>query len=268
MAQFFGKDYAGTPPQNYERFFVPAIGAPLAADLLEVAALCPGERVVDVACGTGVVARLSAEVVGDSGSVVGVDANPGMLAVARSAVISKRPIEWHEASAESMPLPDATFDAVLCQMGLQFMADKRAALREMGRVLVPGGRLVLNVPGPTPKLFRVLAEALTRHVNPDAAMFVEKVFSLHNEAEIKALISDADFNDVSVRSDIKQLRLPAPDEFLWQYLLSTPLAAGVVQLDDQRRRTLEKEVVNRWADFVTDNRLALEVRVAIATAVR
>lgn len=266
MTQFFGKDYSGTPPQNYEHFFVPAIGAPLAADLLEVAALRLGEKVLDVACGTGVVARLSAEEVGDSGSVVGVDVNPGMLAVARSAAPPDRSIEWHEASAETMPLPDATFDVVLCQMGIQFMPDKRAALREMRRVLVPGGRLVLNVPGPTPHLFNFMAEALTRHVNPDAAMFVKKVFSLHDEVEIKDLIRDADFNDVSVRSDVKRLSLSAPEAFLWQYLLSTPLAAMVAQLDDERRQTLENEVATRWTDFVADDRLVLEVRVAIATA--
>ena len=104
--QYVGKRYAGTTAENYQRFFVPAIGAPLAADLIDIAALRPGELVLDVACGTGVVTRLAAERVGATGIVAGLDLNPGMLVVARSATPSDMAIEWHEGSAESMPLPD------------------------------------------------------------------------------------------------------------------------------------------------------------------
>ena len=109
--QHFGTAYGGNLPANYERFFVPAIGAPLATDLIRLAALRPGERVLDVACGTGVVARLASQQVGDTGTVTGLDVNPGMLAVARSATPPDMPIDWHEASAEAMSLPDASFDS-------------------------------------------------------------------------------------------------------------------------------------------------------------
>ena len=97
-------------------------------------ALQPGERVLDVACGTGAVTRLAAQRVGTTGTVTGIDLNPGMLAVARSATPPEMAIEWHQTSAESMPLPDDAFDVVLCQLGLQFMPDKLAALQEMRRV--------------------------------------------------------------------------------------------------------------------------------------
>lgn len=264
--QGFGKDYSGSPPANYERFFVPAIGAPLATDLIRLAALRPGERVLDVACGTGVVARLASQQVGASGTVAGLDVNPGMLAVARSATPPGMPIDWHEASAEAMPLPYAVFDVVLCQMGLQFMPDKHAALREMRRVLVRGGRLIFNVPGPTPLPFTILGEALARHVGAGAAGFVTRVFSLHDAAEIQNLVSGAGFHDVSVQSDTRRLRLPAPEEFLWQYVHSTPLAGAVAQVDDEGRRSLEREVVAKWQEFVEDSALVLQVRVVVATA--
>ena len=114
------ENYSGTAPDNYERYFVPAIGAPLAAELVDVAALRPGERVLDVACGTGIVTRFAAERVGADGAVAGVDINPGMLGVARSAARPELGIDWHEASAEALPFEDETFDVVLCQMGLQF----------------------------------------------------------------------------------------------------------------------------------------------------
>jgi ubiquinone/menaquinone biosynthesis C-methylase UbiE len=219
--QHYGESY-GSVPENYERYFVRAIGAPLANDLIKIAALRPGERVLDVACGTGVVARLASQQVGAAGTVAGLDINPGMLAVAHSTTPPDTAIDWHEASTEVMPLPDASFDAVLCQMGLQFVPDKHAALSEMRRVLAPGGRLTLNVPGPTPQLFVIMEKVLARLIGAEAAGFVGHVFSLHDKAEIQNLLNGADFRDVSVQADTKSLRLPAPEEFLWQYVRSTP----------------------------------------------
>jgi ubiquinone/menaquinone biosynthesis C-methylase UbiE len=259
------KASGGSPPALYERYFVPAIGEPLAIGLVRHAALRPGERVLDVACGTGVVARLASRQVGATGTVAGLDVDPGM-AVARAATPSGMSIAWHEARAEAMPLPDASFDVVLCQMGLQFMPDRLAALREMRRVLVDGGRLILSVPGPTPRVFTIMAGALGRHVGVEAAGFVNRVFSLHDAAEVQRLVSGADFHDVSVQSDIRPLRVPAPEEFLWQYVHSTPLAGAVARVDGERRRSLERDVVAQWQEFVDDGALMLEVRIVVATA--
>lgn len=264
--QHYGKAYSGSVPENYERYFVPVIGAPLATDLIDIAALSPGERVLDVACGTGVVARLASQPVGAAGTVAGLDVNPGMLAVASSATPPGLSIEWHEASAEAMPLPDESFDVVLCQMGLQFVPDKRAALREMRRVLASGGRLVLNAPGPTPRLFTVMGQALARHIGAEAAGFVNHVFSLHDTGELQELIGGAGFCDVSAQAETKALRLPPSDEFLWQYVNSTPMAGTVAQVDDERRGSLERDVVAKWQEFVKDRALMLQVRVVEATA--
>jgi SAM-dependent methyltransferase len=175
-------------------------------------------------------------------------------------------IDWHEASAEAMPLPDASFDAVLCQMGLQFVPDKHAALSEMRRVLAPGGRLILNVPGPTPQLFVILGEAVARHIGAEAAGFVNHVFSLHDPAELQNLINGAGFRDVSVQAATKSLRLPPPEEFLWQYVQSTPLAGAVAQVNDERCGTLERDVAAKWQEFVKNRTLMLQVRMVVATA--
>jgi SAM-dependent methyltransferase len=164
IEQPYGQAYGGNAAENYERFFVPAIGEPFARDMIEAAALQPGERVLDVACGTGIVTRLAAERVAPNGIIAGLDVNPAMLAVARTLVTSSRtPVRWYETSAEAMPLPDAAFDVVLCQLGLMFMADKGAALREMRRVLAPGGRALISVPVPT-AFFTALDEAIERHI--------------------------------------------------------------------------------------------------------
>lgn len=262
----FHDSFGGTAPENYERYFVPVISTPLAQDLLAVAALRSGERVLDVACGTGVLTRLAAARVGDEGSVAGSDLNPGMLAVARASVPQNTSIKFYETGAEAMPLADEAFDVVLCQMGLQFFSNKPASLREMARVLAPGGRLVLNVPGPTPDLFSMMADALARQVAPQTASFVHLVFSLHDPGELRDLLDGAGFREVDIQVAKRTLRLPPPEEFVWQYVNSTPLAEAVAKLDAQTRDALERDVCNRWQQHVVDGALELSVRMTTATA--
>jgi ubiquinone/menaquinone biosynthesis C-methylase UbiE len=259
----FLKRFSGSAPQNYEKYFVAAIGRPLAQDLVETASLRAGERVLDVACGTGIVARLAAERVGSTGSVVGLDLNPGMLAVARSLTPS---IEWHETSAESMPFQDQAFDVVLCQMGLQFVQDKPAALREVRRVLVPEGRFIFNVPGPTPAVFQVADEAFGRYLGPQAAGFIRMVFSLHDPAQIREMLAAAGYRNISVDRKTKKIPLPAPEDFLWQYIQSTPLTAMIQQTDEATRATMEKEIVDRWQNLVQDGALILDLDFTVANA--
>jgi ubiquinone/menaquinone biosynthesis C-methylase UbiE len=261
----FGR-YGGSAAENYERYFVPAIAAPLAADLIEVAALDAGARVLDVACGTGVVARLASQRVGATGSVAGLDVNPGMLAVARSVAAAGAAIEWHQSDAQDIPFADDAYDVALCQLGLQFFADRSAALREVRRVLAPGGRLVANVPGPTPRIFGILEQALRRHVTPEAARFVSTVFSLYDADGLCRLLDDAGFEDISVRAGTKSLQVAPPTEFLWQYVSSTPLAASAAGLNDDRRASLERDVVAQWESFTNDGALILELDIVTATA--
>lgn len=264
--QHFGKAYGGNAPENYERFFVPAIGAPLATDLIHLAALRSGDRVLDVACGTGVVARLASQQVGATGKVAGLDVNPGMLAVARSITSPGTSIEWHEASAAAMPLPAEAFDVVLCQLSLQLMPDKLPALQEMRRVLVHDGRMVLNVPGPAGRIFAILAEAMERHISPQAAGFVRQVFSLSDISELQRLTSDVGFRDVVVDANTKVLRLPPPKEFLWQYVHSTPLAGIVTQAGEEACGALERDIVAEWQDFEEDGAMTYEQRIVVVTA--
>lgn len=258
--------YGGDAPENYERYFVPVIPAPLAADLLEVAAPRPGERILDVACGTGIVARLAAERVGQEGTVTGADINAGMLAVARSRAPAGRTIDWHEAPAEDLPLPDGAFDVVLCQLGLMFVADQARALREMRRVLATGGRLAILVPGPAPQAFTDFEAALIRHIGAEAGAFVSLVFSLGDPDRLEELIASAGFRDVAVEVLTSSLRLPPPADFLWQYVSCTPLVPVVAALGDEARAALERDVVASWAPRVQDGALVIQLDNLIATA--
>ncbi len=241
-ATFGASDYAGTGPENYQKYFVPVIGAPMAADLIEAASLRPGERVLDVACGTGVVTRLAAKEVGNSGAVAGLDVNPGMLAVARAATSKDLAVDWHASSAEDIALPDDSFDVVLCQMGLQFIPNRRQVLEEIRRVLKPGGRIVMNLPGPIPKMFAQLADGLARHIDSNCAGFVNVVFSVYDSDEVRDLLTGAGFQNVQVDRTKIRLRLPEAEAFLWQYIHSTPLAGLVGEATEPQRANLANEI--------------------------
>jgi SAM-dependent methyltransferase len=140
-------DDAGLPAQiagarAYDALFVPSLIGAFTPIVAEAAAITSGDRVLDVACGTGVLSREVALRAAAGGEVVGLDLNPGMLTVARERSTA---IAWREGAAESLPFPDRSFDAVVSQFGLMFFQDRRAAIREMRRVLRPGGRLAIAV---------------------------------------------------------------------------------------------------------------------------
>src|SRR5712692_2296344 len=191
--------FQGTQAEAYETYLVPAIFGPMAAGLVDRAAPRPGERVVDIACGTGIVARTAAGRIGNSGRVAGVDLNPSMLEAAARASAGSRPsIEWLEAKAESVPFEDESFDVVLCQQGLQFFPDRSAALREMRRLLAPGGRVLISVWTDVGRGFDVLAAALGRHISAEAGAALAKgPASLRDGDEISRLMKEAGFSDLS-----------------------------------------------------------------------
>ncbi len=267
--------YEGNPAELYQKHFVPAIGLPFATPVVDAANLTSGERVLDVACGTGVVARLAAERVGPTGAVAGIDGHPRMLEVARNTSprsgsntgsATTAPIDWREASAEGLPFEDSSFDAVLCSLSLQFFADKPTAVREMHRVLRPGGRLSIGVPGPTPPLFEVLADVLADHLGAQPAGFTRAVFSLNEPDRLHELLSQAELADTEGDRSAIPLRLDAPADFLWQYMLSTPLAGAVADVDEVRLAALEHDVEQRWAPFVVDGGMETDVGHLLGTA--
>ncbi|MGI8792982.1 MAG: methyltransferase domain-containing protein [Acidimicrobiales bacterium] len=259
--------FSGTGAENYERYFVPAIGTPVAAGTLDAADLQPGESVVDVACGTGIVARLAAAAVGPTGSVVGVDVAPDMIEVAgrTAALADSAPIEWHEADAASLPLPDGSHDVALCQMGLMFMPDKVAVLREMRRVLKPEGRIVVTTPGPIQAPFEAMEDALTHHIDPGLAGFVNVVFSMPDPDAVAGLLAEAGFSAAHAHMTTARFQLDGPAEFLWQYINLTPMGPIVAQASTEAKAALEAQVVETWQPYVVDGGTPLDQPMVIAS---
>jgi ubiquinone/menaquinone biosynthesis C-methylase UbiE len=263
---------AGSAPEVYERELVPAVFRVWAPILVELAQLRPSERVLDVACGTGVVARIAATRVGPSGTVVGIDLNPGMLSVARSVESpesrSGGQLQWQEASANKLPFPDGSFNVVYCQLGLQFFADRPSALREMRRVLGTEGRLALMVwrgihesPG-----FAVLANALQRHVGQAAAAIMRAPFGLSNADELEALVRAAGFQNVAIQQRSGTVRFPSVERFVLSYVAGSPLAGPVSQADDAARAALITDVRNALGNFTSNDELAFPIAAHLLSA--
>jgi SAM-dependent methyltransferase len=218
----------GDAAELYQRHLVPAVTAGWAADLVERAGLRRGERVLDVACGTGVAARAAAGRVGRAGHVAGVDINAGMLAVARSLPAGPgASVGWLEASALGLPFCAGSYDVVLCQLGLQFIPDRPAALAGMRRVLVTGGRLGLSVYGPiehNPATF-ALAVALDRHLGPGASSAKRAEHALADPALLRTLAAGAGFSRVQIVTETRIIRFASVADYVRIQLTATPLAS-------------------------------------------
>jgi SAM-dependent methyltransferase len=234
----------GSAAEVYERELVPAIFGPWAPRVAALVAPVAGERVLDAACGTGVVARLAAEQVGPDGQVVGLDLNPGMLAVASELPVTGAPVGWVRASAVRMPFPDRSFEVVCCQLGLQYFPDRTAALAEMARVLAPGGRLAVMVwrsidhsPG-----FAALAEALDRHIGPEAGATMRAPFALGDDAALRDLVEGAGFWDVRVDREAGAVRFGSVRELVIAQGAGSPLAGPIGAAGPAARAGLLAEV--------------------------
>lgn len=259
----------GTGAEIYERGLVPAVFAPWAATLIEQAALQPGERVLDVACGTGVVARQAAQHVGPTGTVIGLDLHAGRLAVARSLPeVPGASIEWQEGNALALPFSDETFDVVLCQQGLQFFSDRPAALREMHRVLLPWGRAVLSVWGPLERSpgHAALVRALERSLDMAAAEELRSFFALGEASEVRSLLAGGPFHEVHVHIVTRTVRFASLEHFVWLEMLPSHLENPVAEMDEGTLSLLISEVNTALQSYVGPDGLAFPMQAHLVTA--
>jgi ubiquinone/menaquinone biosynthesis C-methylase UbiE len=251
----------------YERCPARYILGPWAPLLVETARLSSGERVLDVACGTGVVARAAAERVGPRGRVVGIDLNPGMIAVAQSLpAIYGAPIEWLERSALDLGLDNASFDVVLCQQGLQFFPDKAVALREMRRVLADNGRLALSVWNTVGLYNTAVSAALAQFLSHDIATRFNASRNTPAPDELRRLIAEAGFSDVEVSVGRINVHLPRIDKFVLDHLAATPVASSVASADAEARKQIGASVMQELLSYADGDGVTYPEETHVVTA--
>ena len=194
--------------RGYEALFVPSQLEPWAEHLVELAGVCEGSRVLDVACGTGVLARSALAKAGANGRVVGVDAGPGMLVAAQEL---EPTIDWILCGAEDLEFDDAAVDCVISQFGMMFFDDRKKSAGEMFRVLRPGGSLAVAVwrsVEHNPAYAEVIA-LLEEHVGRTAADALRLPFSLGNPDEVTAALESGGFSDITVVAKTEQAKFPS-----------------------------------------------------------
>jgi len=257
----------------YERFLVDRVTSIWARDLIGRVGLRPAARVLDVACGTGVAARLAAAKVGDGGRVAALDVNRGMLAVARSLPAPEgAPIEWHEGSADALPFGEGEFEAVLCQLGLQFFPRRQAALREMRRVLGTPGRIGTSVYTSIDRnpAANALAEAVDGHLGEGASEAKRSEHSLADPDEVSRLFDAAGFAGAQLETVTQTVRFPSVERWIEIQFVATPLAALVADRDPTQRDKIvglvSADVGEALAAFASDDGFAFpqEAHVVVA----
>jgi ubiquinone/menaquinone biosynthesis C-methylase UbiE len=239
-------------PGAYERYMVPIHCEHRAMDLLDRVHLEPREHVLDVACGSGIVARHAARWVGDLGKVVGIELNPAMLDVARQVSAYTESVEYLQGDAAALPVSDASFDVVLCQHAIMFFPDREASVREMHRVLKPRGRVAVSVfrSADFNPAFKHLVTALERHGGPEAAEFMRSPFIMESVPQMRTLFEQAGFDDICVTNRIETLRYPSVAHLVRYETLN--IADAALHTTETQEALIE-EMSALVADYVDDH---------------
>ena len=233
--------------EAYEDAFVPAFFAQWAPLLCESVLLKAGQEVLDVACGTGIVARNAARIVGPE-NVIGLDLNEAMLTVAGRV---NPDIDWRRGNVAALPFPDSSFDTVLCQMALMFFPDRPAALREMARVTRPGGSVGVLVPSSldAQTTYKPFVEMAARHAGPEARSLLTTYFVCGDALELMALFEHAGLTSTAVTSHVGLYTSPSIDAAVATEVESTPLGERITEAVYERLRIEANEM---FAPHVTD----------------
>ncbi len=218
MSEWVLWEISGGMAEVYERVFVPAamnIWAHKAVDLL---APRQGYRILDAACGTGAVALAFARRLGKDCQIVGYDLNPDMLAVARTKG-ADTDIDWQIGDISRLPFQDHTFDIVTCHFGLMFFPDRAGALKEMVRVLAPGGQVFALVWGAIERNpgFHAVAEGFGRYIDAEARESIRGSFVLGDPEQMRALTAAAGFSDAHVHTIQVQAQFPSVESIVQGY---------------------------------------------------
>jgi ubiquinone/menaquinone biosynthesis C-methylase UbiE len=255
--------------QNYERYLVPALFLPWSEVLLDYARPQPGDRVLDAACGTGIVSRQLARRLKGQGRIAALDLNPGMLAAARALGDAEGVnVEWRQGSALELPFSNHEFDLVVCQQGVQFFPDQPKALREMHRVLARGGRIVISVNLSLDEnpLYKAFNDVFARHMGVPG---LAAPFNFGGEAKLQMLLSEAEFSNIKVERVALPANFKSADEFVQGTILgSAAVVPAFAQLNAADRDTLMRNVLQEMravlaSHIAEDESLKFSVTAAI-----
>lgn len=254
-------------PEMYERWLVGPLFRPWVETIFDAVKLSAGDRVLDVACGTGIVARVAKERLGETGYVVGVDVSPDMLSVARAVAPD---IDWREGKAGALPLREGErFDVVICQQGLQFFPDKAAAIAQMRRALGSGGKVAVAAWRSDNEIpfFRELRRVAERRLGP----IDDQRYSFGDAALLEALLQHTGFHDVRSTTMARTIRFEDGAPFLRLNTMAlVGMSAAGKEMSDQERKQAVEAIVSESGPVLQScsdaTGLAFELSTNLATA--
>lgn len=248
----------GNAAAIYEEQKVKAIFGPLAAATLDAVSISSADTILDVACGTGIMARCVRERLGPSVRVSGADLNEGMIDTAR-ALTSGDPggFDWKVADATNMPFADASFSVVFCQQGIQFFPDEGAAVTEMRRVLMKDGRLYLSVWTGANDFFLAMAQALSNHVSPEIGQQSLAPFAYGGSERLPEILEKAHFGNVSVRTLSVDRRIQVPKTDIPKEIMANPVGSAVKEAGGAVMATVVAEIIAKCERYRVDSSLVI-----------
>jgi ubiquinone/menaquinone biosynthesis C-methylase UbiE len=254
---------SGNAPEIYERIMVPLWFGRWAEALVEALSIQPGEKVLDVACGTGVTTRLVKNKVGADGQVDGLDNNASMLSHAKE-LATDQDIGWIEGDATDSGLPSGTYNALLSQHGYHYFPDKPGALAEFHRVLAPNGRMAFSIWDGHSPYTRAICGAVERHVSPDIARVQRSQRETPSADELTSQVEKAGFENVRVIRQELMIDVPPAQEFVPLHLGSMPIASAFAALSEGEQERLIGDVEEALSDYTQGARLVYPDAVHVA----
>ncbi|MBC7267779.1 MAG: methyltransferase domain-containing protein [Streptomyces sp.] len=265
-----GFQLQGSAPERYEHFIAPLM-APFIETVLDTVDLYPGAQVLDLACGTGFVARAAANRVGPTGHVAAADINEGMLKIAHAKAPHVYPdIELTLAPADRLPYEDASFEVVICQQSAQFFPDLTAALRETARVLRPDGRLALTVWAPKDRspYFAAQYEVLEQYASPQDTASFRAAFSCTAD-RLTAAATEAGLHDVTAREITREVHTPPLTEWVPGQMASVPWTQSLGEAGPETMSHAARALTDRLTDHTApDGTAKLPFTAVLVTAMR
>ena len=247
--------FVGSIPQNYDRYLGPVFFHHYADDLVARLPVTPGMRVLETACGTGIVTGRLATRLKGIGTLVATDLNEAMFAHGRKQVPGVSGVEWRQADATNLPFPDRSFDAAVTQFGLMFYPDKAAGIREAFRVLKPGGLYLFSVWDRLERnpIARITHETVATFFEKDPPQFYTTPFSLHDPEPTLRWLREAGFADVQwVRVEKVGISPSAADATIG-LIEGNPIYGTIMERRPEALADIKKAVASAIAKELGDN---------------